>query len=80
MLVSFDFDDTANDVAFKHDVHESVTNIGSIEKRDIIAQKLIPLVSNFHERRFSVKVNDGSVLSVDNLIIEMSGQNGRELF
>lgn len=79
-FVRFNFDDAADDVAFKHNVHESVADIRSIEERDIVAQKLVPLVCNFHERRFSVEVNDRGILSVDNFIVEMSGKNGRKLF
>ena len=78
LLVSFDFDDTAYDVAFKHNIHESVANIGSVEERDIVAQKLISLVSNFHERRLSVKVYDRGIVTVDDFIVEMCRKNGRK--
>ena len=73
--VVFDFDDAAHNVAFEHNVHESVANGGRV-----VFQKLFSDASDFHERRFSVEVNDGSIVAVDDFVVEMSGQNGGDVF
>ena len=79
-LVVFDFDDAAHNVAFEHDVHESVADAGRVQKSDFVFQKLFSDASDFHERRFSVEVNDGSIVAVDDFVVEMSGQNGGDVF
>ena len=78
--VVFDFDDAAHNVAFEHDVHESVADAGRVQKSDFVFQKLFSDASDFHERRFSVEVNDGSIVAVDDFVVEMSGQNGGDVF
>ena len=79
-FVVFDFDDAAHNVAFEHDVHESVADAGRVQKCDFVFQKLFSCASDFHERRFSVEVNDGSIIAADDFVVEMSGQNSRDVF
>lgn len=79
-LVGFDFDDAAHNVAFEHDVHESVANAGRVQERDFVFQKLFSVASDFHEKRFPVEMNDGGILPVDDFVVEMSRQNSGDVF
>ena len=79
-FVEFDFGNAAHDIAFEHNVHEGIANARSVKERNFVSKKLLPVVSDFHKRRYSVEVNDGSVIAVDDFIVEMSGQNGGDVF
>lgn len=80
LFVELDFGNAAHDVAFEHNVHEGIANARSVKERNFVSKKLLPVVSDFHKRRYSVEVNDGSVIAVDDFIVEMSGQNGGDVF
>lgn len=80
IFMKLDFGDSTNDVAFKHDVHDSVANAGSVKKSRRVRQQLFALFGNFHERRNAVKENDACIVAVDESFVEMRGQNCRTLF
>lgn len=79
-FMELDFGNAAHDVAFEHYVHEGIANTRSVKERNFVSKKLFPVVSDFHKGRYSVEVNDGSVVAVDDFIVEMSRQNGGDVF
>jgi len=79
-FVEFDFGNSAHDIAFEHNVHEGIANARSVKERNFVSEKLLPVVSDFHKRRYSVEVNDGSVIAVDDFIVKMGRQNSGDVF
>lgn len=79
-FVEFDFGNAAHDIAFEHNVHEGIANARSVKERNFVSKKLLPVVSDFHKRRYSVEENDGSVIAVDDFIVKMGRQNSGDVF
>ena len=65
MPVLFNFDDSAKDVVFELDIHLGIILIGDVEERGVEGHELILEASDFPERRFAGKLNDGGNFSVD---------------
>ena len=65
LRVLFDFDDSAEDVIFKLDIHLGVVLVGNVEKLGVEGHELPFETGDLPERRFAGKLNDGGKFAVD---------------
>ena len=77
-LVQLDFHNAAADVIFENDNERGVVLIRHVEQVGIVAENLVALLGDNHDRRFVEKVNHVvDRLTVDGGSDKFAGQNGR---